>query len=136
MSSSILSDKAIFKSLVASACAASIDIVVYKNSNYKATALLAGTVGLSSYASNKLSNMLPDVSGDTFDNNYIDSKTVQNRLLELTLASSGSFVLNKFVFKNLSELPLIQYALIFSSCSFVSEYVTDYAFSEPLNYLR
>ena len=38
--SSLLSDKSIFKALVAGGVAASIDIIIYKNNNYKATALL------------------------------------------------------------------------------------------------
>ena len=66
---SFLSDKSIFKSLVAAGVAASIDIVIYKNNNYKATALLASTVGASSYVSSKL--ILPDVSGSQFDTSFM-----------------------------------------------------------------
>ena len=42
--SSLLADKSIFKALVAGGVAASIDIIIYKNNNYKATMLLASTV--------------------------------------------------------------------------------------------
>ena len=133
MTSSILADKSVFKSLVASAVAASIDIIIYKNNNYKATALLAGTVGASSYVSSKL--ILPDVSGSQFDSSFMESSTLQQRILELTLSSSASFVLSKYVMKNMRELPMMQYIGIFGGSSLISEYIADYVFKEPLNYL-
>ena len=130
---SFLSDKSIFKSLVAAGVAASIDIVIYKNNNYKATALLASTVGASSYVSSKL--ILPDVSGSQFDTSFMESSTLQQRILELTLSSGSSFVLSKYVLKNMRELPMMQYIGIFGGSSLISEYVSDYVFKEPLSYL-
>ena len=130
---SFLSDKSIFKSLVAAGVAASIDIVIYKNNNYKATALLASTVGASSYVSSKL--LLPDITGTQFDTNFMESSTLQQRILELTLSSGSSFVLSKYVLKNMRELPMMQYIGIFGGSSLISEYVSDYIFKEPLSYL-
>ena len=130
---SFLSDKSIFKSLVAAGVAASIDIVIYKNNNYKATALLASTVGASSYVSSKL--ILPDVTGTQFDTSFMESSTLQQRILELTLSSGSSFVLSKYVLKNMRELPMMQYIGIFGGSSLISEYVSDYIFKEPLSYL-
>ena len=134
---SLLSDKYIFKSLMAGSVAASIDVLVYKNTtNYKGTLLLASTVAASSFISSKASGMLPDVTGNKFDTQYTDSATIQQRLLELTLASSASFILNKYVFKNLRNLPVYEYAFIFGSSSFLSEYITDYVFQDKLSYLN
>ena len=130
---SFLSDKSIFKALVASGVAASIDIVIYKNNNYKATMLLAGTVGASSYVSSKL--ILPDVTGTQFDTSFMESSTLQQRILELTLSSGSSFVLSKYVLKNMRELPMMQYIGIFGGSSVVSEYISDYVFKEALSYL-
>ena len=130
---SFLSDKSIFKSLVAAGVAASIDIVIYKNNNYKATALLASTVGASSYVSSKL--ILPDVTGTQFDNSFMESSTLQQRILELTLSSGSSFVLSKYVLKNMRELPMMQYIGIFGGSSLISEYICDYIFKQPLSYL-
>ena len=130
---SFLSDKSIFKALVAAGVAASIDIVIYKNNNYKATALLASTVGASSYVSSKL--ILPDVTGTQFDNSFMESSNLQQRILELTLSSGSSFVLSKYVLKNMRELPMMQYIGIFGGSSLISEYVSDYIFKEPLSYL-
>ena len=133
MTSSILADKSIFKALVAGGVAASMDIIIYKNNNYKATMLLAGTVSASSYVSSKL--ILPDVSGSQFDTSFMESGTLQQRILELTLSSSASFVLSKYVLKNMRELPMMQYIGIFGGSSVISEYVADYVFKEPLSYL-
>ena len=130
---SFLSDKSIFKALVAAGVAASIDIVIYKNNNYKATMLLAGTVGASSYVSSKL--ILPDVTGTQFDTSFMESSTLQQRILELTLSSGSSFVLSKYVLKNMRELPMMQYIGIFGGSSVVSEYISDYVFKEALSYL-
>ena len=130
---SFLSDKSIFKALVAAGVAASIDIVIYKNNNYKATALLASTVGASSYVSSKL--ILPDVTGTQFDTSFMESSTLQQRILELTLSSGSSFVLSKYVLKNMRELPMMQYIGIFGGSSVVSEYISDYVFKEALSYL-
>ena len=131
--SSLLADKSIFKALVAGGVAASIDIIIYKNNNYKATALLASTVGASSYVSSKL--ILPDVTGAQFDNSFMESSTLQQRILELTLSSGSSFVLSKYVLKNMRELPMMQYIGIFGGSSVVSEYVCDYIFKQELSYL-
>ena len=134
---SLLSDKSIFKSLVAGCVAASIDIVVYKNTtNYKGTLLLASTVSASSFIASKAASSIPDFTGTKFDTQYTDSATIQQRLLELTLASSASFILNKYVFKNLRNLPVYEYAFIFGSSSFLSEYITDYVFQDKLSYLN
>ena len=130
---SFLSDKSIFKALVAAGVAASIDIVIYKNNNYKATALLASTVGASSYVSSKL--ILPDVTGTQFDTSFMESSTLQQRILELTLSSGSSFILSKYVLKNMRELPMMQYIGIFGGSSLISEYISDYIFKEPLSYL-
>ena len=65
----------------------------------------------------------------------MESSTLQQRILELTLSSSASFVLSKYVLKNMRELPMMQYIGIFGGSSVVSEYVSDYIFKEPLAYL-
>ena len=131
--SSFLSDKSIFKALVAGGVAASMDIIIYKNNNYKATMLLASTVSGSSYVSSKL--LLPDLTGTHFDNSFLESSTLQQRILELTLSSGSSFVLSKYVLKNMRELPMMQYIGIFGGSSLISEYVSDYIFKEALSYL-
>ena len=78
---------------------------------------------------------MPDVSGSQFDTSFMESSTLQQRILELTLSSGSSFVLSKYVMKNMRELPMMQYIGIFGGSSVISEYISDYVFKEALSYL-
>ena len=110
-------------------------MMVYKSRNPKNIAILALTVGASSYVSNKLTTSLPDISNSLLKNSdNLDVKTLESRILELTLSTSGSFIINRYILNNMRELPLSQYLFIFGSCSVGSEYLTDYLFSEKLAY--
>ena len=60
--SSIFTDKAITKSLIAGSIGSAIDILIYKNNNIKATMLLVGCIGASSYVASKIAPSLPDVT--------------------------------------------------------------------------
>ena len=132
----MLQDKSKTKALIAATIATGIDILIYKSRNYKNTAILSLTVGASSYISNKLTNSLPEMSNSLLQNSEnLNLKTLESRVLELTLSTSASFILNKYILNNMRELPLTQYLFIFGSCSVGSEYITDYLFSEKLAYL-
>ena len=132
----MLQDKCKTKSLIAAIIATGIDTLIYKSRNYKNTAILSLTVGASSYISNKMTNSLPELTNSLLQNNEnLDVKTLESRVLELTLSSGASFVINKYILNNMRELPLTQYLFIFGSCSLGSEYITDYLFSEKLAYL-
>ena len=132
----ILKDKSKTKGLISATIAIGIDVLVYKSKNYKNTAILASTVGLSSYISNKMTNFLPEMTNSLLQNNEnLDVKTLESRILELSLSTSSSFILNRYILNNMRELPLTQYLFIFGSCSLGSEYIADYLFSEKLAYL-
>ena len=132
----MLQDKSKSKALIASIIATGIDILIYKSRNYKNTAILSITVGASSYISNKMTNFLPEMTNSLLQNSEnLDVKTLESRILELSLSTSTSFILNKYILNNMRELPLTQYLFIFGSCSIGSEYITDYLFSEKLAYL-
>ena len=132
----MLQDKSKAKSLIASSIATAIDVLVYKSRSYKNTGILALTVGASSYISNKLTSSLPEMSNSLVQNSEnLDIKTLESRILELTLSTSGSFIVNKYILNNMRELPLSQYLFIFGTCSLGSEYISDYLFSEKLSYL-
>ena len=86
--------------------------------------------------SNKLTNSLPEITNSLLQNSEnLDVKTLESRILELTLSTSTSFILNKYILNNMRELPMSQYLFIFGSCSLGSEYISDYLFSEKLAYL-
>ena len=132
----MLKDKSKTKALISSIIAIGIDTLIYKSRNYKNTAILSLTVGASSYISNKMTNFLPEMTNSLLQNNEnLDVKTLESRVLELSLSTSSSFILNRYILNNMRELPLPQYLFIFGSCSLGSEYIADYLFSEKLAYL-
>ena len=59
-------------------------------------------------------------------NEVYDVKTIEQRVLEIILSSSSSYAINKYVLKNMRDLPLIQYIGIFVGSSIGAEYVTEY----------
>ena len=135
MSNSVL-DETNTKALIAAGVAASIDIFIYKNKNYKATALLAGCVAVGSFTASKIAPNLIDVTGGALGaSTMYDIKTIEQRLLELSISSGSSFVLSKYAFNNMRSLPMIEYIAIFGGSSFIAEYATDYLFKNPLSYL-
>ena len=56
-------DETTTKAFIAASIGASIDLIIYKNTNHKATALLATCIGGSSYVASKMAKSLPDLSG-------------------------------------------------------------------------
>ena len=132
----MLQDKSKTKALISATIATGIDVLIYKSRNYKNTAILSLTVGLSSYISNKMTSSLPEMTNSLLQNDQnLDIKTLESRVLELSLSTTSSFILNRYILNNMRELPLTQYLFIFGSCSIGSEYITDYLFSEKLAYL-
>ena len=132
----ILSDKSKCKALISGGIAIGLDMIVYKSRNYKGTLILGTTVASLSYISSKLSSSLPDLSNNLIQSNEtFNVKTVKERILEITLSSGGSFILNKYMLQNLRDLPIMRYVLIFGGCSIGSECITDYLFQEKLSYL-
>ena len=129
-------DETTTKALIAASIGAGIDLIIYKNNNIKATMLLAGCIGGSSFLASKLSKSLPDLSyGAIPASSMYDVRTIEQRILELSLSSGSSFVLSKYVFKNMRELPMIQYVAIFAGSSIGAEYISDYVYRQKLSYL-
>ena len=129
-------DETTTKALIAASIGAGIDLIIYKNNNIKATMLLAGCIGGSSFVASKMAKSLPDLSGGALGTSTMyDVKTIEQRVLELTLSSGSSFILSKYVFKNMRELPVMQYVGIFAGSSIAAEYLTDYIYQQKLSYL-
>ena len=136
MSSSLFSDKAITKALIAGSIGGAIDILIYKNNNIKATMVLGGCIAGSSFAASKIAPSLPDVTnGALGTSTFYNVKTIEERILELTMSSGSSFLLSVYVFKNKRPLSVMEYIAIFAGSSIGAEYISDYIFQEKLSYL-
>ena len=136
MSSSLFSDKSITKALIAGSIGAGIDILIYKNNNIKATMVLGGCIGASSFVASKIAPSQPDLTNTMISNtSFYNVKTIEERILELTMSSGSSFLLSVYVFKNMRPLSVMEYIGIFVGSSVGAEYISDYIFQEKLSYL-
>lgn len=94
----------------------------------------AGAVGV--YASGLIAPMVPF---ETFlpDGSYTDARTLELRLLEVSVASGVGFVINKFVLKNEYYMDQeLKKIAVLAGADFVSEYIDDYISGRPLSFFR
>ena len=137
--SNILSNEKSFKSLVAFGVSASIDKFVYRSPNIKNTLILAGVAGASNYFASTLQELsiIPTISiAETYNSENINIKTIEQRLIELSLGIGSAYFANTVVLKNMRpNLPIQDILFIFGGSSVISEYLTDYMFSKKLSYL-
>ena len=95
--SNILSNEKSFKSLVAFGVSASIDKFVYRSPNIKNTMILGACISGSNYIASTLqeSGMIPTISiAETYNSENINIKTIEQRLIELSLGISCAYVVN------------------------------------------
>ena len=98
--------------------------------------LLGGCIAGSSYIASKIAPSLPDLSNSMISNTtFYNVKTIEERILELTMSSGSSFLLSVYVFKNMRPLSVMEYIGIFAGSSVSAEYISDYIFQEKLSYL-
>ena len=61
-------------------------------------------------------------------------KTLEHRLIEVSLGTSAALLVNTFVYKASRGTLMAQAGIVLLS-DFIGEYVSDYAKSQPLSYL-
>ena len=135
----ILSNEKIFKAIVAFTVSASIDKFVYKSPNIKNTAILGIVAGSANFISSTLqeNNMILSLQViEAYNTETINIKTIEQRLIELSISSLGAYTVNNQILKNMRPNLTIQNCLmLFIAPSLVAEYVTDYFFNKKLSYL-
>ena len=135
--SNILNSEKNFKSLVAFGVSAAIDKFIYKSPNLKNTLILASVAGISNYVSSTVqeNNLFPTIL-ETYNSENINIKTIEQRLLEISLASVGAYTINNQILKNMrANLTIQDCVMLFAVPSVVAEYISDYMFSKKLSYL-
>ena len=66
----------------------------------------------------------------------INIKTIEQRLLEISLSSVSAYTINNQILKNMrANLTIQDCLMLFVAPSIISEYVTDYVFGQKLSYL-
>lgn len=77
----------------------------------------------------------PDMTNMGHSNNstFFSAKTIEHRLIELSLGGGAALAANKFIFQA-SSADLMKQVAIVAAANFLGEYVADYATSQPLSY--
>ena len=93
---------------------------------------IAGVAGI--YLAQNLKQMLPSNQGQI--STMLDVKTLETRMLEVSLGAGATYAINKFALKNdLKPNELIQKVGVIVAADFVGEYLDDYIAGRPLSFL-
>lgn len=94
---------------------------------------VSGIAGI--YLAQNLAQMLPSNQGQI--STMIDVKTLETRLLEVSLGTAATYAINKFALKNdLKPNDLLQKVGVIIAADFVGEYIDDYMNNRPLSFLN
>ena len=93
-------------------------------------AIVAGAFVASDFIAPSLTNMVPIP-----DTALFSGKTLEHRLIEITLASAGATALGRYGF-SMTFVPSINQIGIVALADIIGEYIADYAHSQPLSYLQ
>ena len=128
-----------FKALTATVISMSIDKFIYKSPNIRNTTIMGLIAGASNYIASSLqeNNMIPSLQIiEAYNSDNIDIKTIEQRLLEISLSSISAYTINNQILKNMrANLTIQDCVMLFAVPSFVAEYLTDYMFGQKLSYL-
>ena len=92
---------------------------------------LAGAVGI--FAAQMVTPMIPKQGSGTM----FDPRTLEGRILEVSLGTGSTYALNKFVLNNdLNPNDLMMKVAVIAGADFISEYLTDYLEGRPLSFLK
>ena len=130
---------AFIKSLTAGVVAAGLDNYINSSDGYHMSpqiiasnvafgSIVGGSIFASNYIAPSLTHLVPIP-----DTALFSGKTLEHRLIEVSLGTGGAVLLNQTLQKSYSTL-MTQAGIILLS-DFVGEYVGDYAKSKPLSYL-
>ena len=92
--------------------------------------IVAGAFVAADYIAPSLTNMVPIP-----DTALFSGKTLEHRLIEITLASAGATAAARYGF-SLNLAPTINQLGIVVIADVIGEYIADYAHSQPLTYLH
>ena len=94
---------------------------------------VAGVAGI--YAAQNLKQMLPSNQGQI--STMIDVKTLETRMLEVSLGAGATYAINKFALNNdLRPNDLLQKVGVIIAADFLGEYIDDYMNNRALSFLN
>jgi len=130
--------KAVFSAIIAGA----LDNYVNEGGNMDARSvgrsagfgtIVGGAIYASNYIAPSFTNMVPMA-----DTSFFNGKTLEHRLIEITLGSAGAIALGKTGIANnfLPNRDIPKKIGIILIADVLGEYVADYVHSKPLSYLQ
>ena len=133
----MLNNESLVKASISGSAAIAIDKFYFKSTSLKNSLILGACVGGSSFIVSSLvkKNMIPDLTNGSMDTSLYSVKTIEGRILELSLASSSAYVINTMVLKNMKPITVLEIGILFLGSSGIAEYATDYLFNRNLSYL-
>ena len=133
----MLNNESLVKASISGSAAIAIDKFYFKSTSLKNSLILGACVGGSSFIVSSLvkKNMIPDLTNGSMDTSLYSVKTIEGRILELSLASSSAYVINTMVLKNMKPITVLEIGILFLGSSGIAEYTTDYLFNRNLSYL-
>ena len=139
MRKSDLLSHSVIKSVSAGVIAAVLDNYIVEKGSTNAYSMarnisfglvVGGGVALGDYIAPSLTNMIPIP-----DTALFSGKTLEHRLLEVSLGAVTSVGINRYIFRA-SAGTMAQQVGIAVLSDFLGEYIADYSKSSPLNYLH
>ena len=94
-------------------------------------AATAAGISAATQIANMAGNLLPNFGTSGF----VDSKTLEIRILEVGLGASAAYGLNRYVLKNDFQYnQMLNKLVLIAGADFVGEYITDYLDNRPLSF--
>ena len=103
----ILNNEKNFKALLCGVIGMSIDKFIYKSPLLKNTMILGACMSGSNYIASSLqeSGIIPTITiAETYNTENINIKTIEQRLIELSLSIGSAYVVNTIVLKNMRPI--------------------------------
>ena len=136
---SVLQNEDLVKAGICSVSVLAIDKLYFKSTSIKNSLILAVAVGGSNYIANVImkKNLVPDLSSSigTGSVGLYATKTVETRIIEISLGVASAYGINTLILKNQKTLSLMELALLFVAPSVIAELSSDYLYNRPISYL-
>jgi hypothetical protein len=131
-----MSNTNFIKPIAMAACVVAGDKYILGETDMTRSMYLGGAGAVGVFAAQMISPMLP-LEKLLPNGAYMDSKTLELRVIELGGAVGFAFVVNKYVLKNELYInnDLNKIALLAGS-DFVAEYIDDYVSGRPLSFFK
>lgn len=124
------------KPLTMALIAGALDMYVMGEENMNRTMMFAGAVAVGNYASQYAVPIIKKINVATISRNLYDTKTLVERIVEVSSSTAFVYVLNKYVLNNdIYRNELMKRVGVIVIADVASTYALEYFNSQPLEFL-